>query len=498
MVDRIKCVAERFPDRIAYRVAGNEISYKELWELSNKYSGYIRKQGVTPVMIYGHKSIGMMTAVLSCLLAGRAYVPVEAGTPLYRIKKIIGATGASLMICEEAIGDAGAGDGTAAGTKVGRDNAFDGVKCVSLQELKDFAGSCESFCGQDAESFDVEKSSGIAYMIFTSGSTGEPKGVPISVGNLDNFASWISGITPLCNYDGITVYNQASFSFDLSVADLYYSLCNGHTLLSFAGNITDDYEGFFSVFKDADVAVMTPSYMRLCLLDDYFNAENFPRFKCVYFCGERLEVKTVKKLFERFPDIRIINAYGPTECTSAVTAVLITKEMAETMPVLPVGEIKNAATEVEIRDGEIVLKGKSVFGGYIGGLQGGHFKEGDKDCYRTGDIGYIEDGLLFCKGRADSQIKFMGFRIELLEIERNINMLGGVRNSAVVACYDANGSVKAIKAYVEAEPFQDARAIKKGLEERLPYYMIPKTVKIVECLPLNANGKIDRKALERL
>ena len=181
-----------------------------------------------------------------------------------------------------------------------------------------------------------------------------------------------------------------------------------------------------------------------------------------------------------------------------VTAVLITREMAENELLLPVGEICAAATEIEIVDDEIVLKGKSVFSGYLGGPKGGFYKDGDVNCYRTGDLGYIKNGLLYCKGRLDSQIKYMGYRIELEEIEHHINALEGVSGSAVVASYDSNGTVKAIKAYVEADFPVKTRDIRQELSERIPHYMIPKTIKQVDSLPLNDNGKVDRKALGSL
>ena len=467
-IQRIRHSAEQFPERTAYKVQDSIVSYRQLWDKAQRYALLLRKQGNSPVIVYGHKSTDIVITILACLIAKRPYVPIEEGTPLLRIEKIIGQTEATLLITEKPLTT---GD----------------ILCLSLSDLERFS---------DATEFNCE--SIIAYIIFTSGSTGEPKGVPISRSNLDNFTGWISELTTLKEYGGITVFNQASFSFDLSVADLYYSLCNGHTLLSFGGNITDDFNGFFNVLKEADVAVMTPSLARLCLVDASFEHTEFPKLKCIYFCGERLEVKTVRKLFKAFPDIKIINAYGPTEATSAVSAVEISEEMVEKELLLPVGRIDTAATGIELLDDEIVLKGKSVFGGYLGGIAGGLFKESGMNCYRTGDLGYIKDGYLYCTGRADSQIKFMGYRIELQEIEHHINEMVGVSDSAVVASYDSNGTVKAIKAYVEADASLSAEDIKKYLAQRIPHYMIPKVIKTVNSLPLNDNGKVDRKALENL
>ena len=121
------------------------------------------------------------------------------------------------------------------------------------------------------------------------------------------------------------------------------------------------------------------------------------------------------------------------------------------------------------------------------------------NCYRTGDCGYIKDGRLYCGGRKDRQVKYMGYRIELDDIESNINRIDGVENSAVAAKFNSDSSVKKITAYVAVNDSTiDEAYIRNRLGEKIPQYMIPKTIKIVEELPVNQNGKTDRKALSLL
>lgn len=468
MINKIKKIVELNSDKIAYMVNDECITYKELWECAYNYAQLLKRQGTSPVIIYGNKNISVILSILACIIANRTYVPIGNCTPLYRIKQIIDITNSSLVLTDMKV-------------------SLEKIDCFCLDELKQY------------ENCDIcENENDIVYMIFTSGSTGVPKGVPISKENLNNFIEWISNLKPLCDYKDIKVLNQASFSFDLSVADLYYSLCNGHTLIAFDGDIQEDYNQIFDLMYEIDVAVMTPTFMKLCLLNETFNSKNYPNFKCVYFCGEQLEVKVVKKIFEVFPNLKIINAYGPTEATSAVSAILITKEMADNMQLLPVGEVKNFATDIEVIDDEIVLKGKSVFGGYLGDYVGGYYKEKDINCYKTGDIGYIENGKLYCKGRKDSQVKYKGYRIELNDIEYNINLIKGVKECAVVVKYDDNFVAKTIKAFVVVDGIQNVNYIKNELEKYIASYMIPKTIKIVDKLPINQNGKIDRKALSEL
>ena len=419
MLKKIKEIVEKNPNRIAYKNSDESITYKELWNHAFYYAKLLKKQGTSPVIIYGHKSVNVITSILACLIADRTYVPIGLCTPIYRLNKIIEMTKSTLILYDESLLNIGIDCCTLDGLIKYKNNKI--VKCVN----------------------------NIVYIIFTSGSTGIPKGVPISKKNLNNFINWISNLKPLSKFKNINVLNQASFSFDLSVADLYYSLCNGHTLVAFDGDIQDNYVDIFKTFLEIDFAVMTPTFMKLCLLNNEFNEKKYPNFKCVYFCGEQLDKKLVQKIFESFPNLQIINAYGPTEATSAVSAISITKEMLNSEELLPVGEVNNFATTIEIVNNEIVLKGNSVFEGYIQGYKGGYYQENGINCYKTGDIGCIKDNKLYCKGRKDSQVKYKGYRIELADIEYNINLIDGVASSAVIAKYDEKNSVvKIIKAFV--------------------------------------------------
>lgn len=471
------------PDKIAYKVRNSSITYCELWDQACLYAKHLQVQGSSPVLLYGQKEVDVIISIMACLMAHRAYVPISYSTPLSRIIKIAGLTGSNLVITDKKLD-------------------IPGVACKTLKEI-DTAHEMDECADFTVKTLSPDLSNNgqddIAYIIFTSGSTGEPKGVPISRGNLNNFVNWISGLKPLSEYKDIRVLNQASFSFDLSVADLYYSLCNGHTLIAYDDDLSEGLDSLYDIFvsEKIDVAVMTPTFMKLCLLNSDFNADRFPDFKCVYFCGELLENKTVREISDRFPELKVINAYGPTEATSAVSAILITPEMLEKEELLPVGETSSFAVNIEIIDDEIVLKGDSVFGGYISDIKGGYYLENNVNCYRTGDIGFISDGKLYCKGRKDSQVKFKGYRIELSDIENNLAKISGIKDCAVVAKYNGN-IVKTIKAFVIVEKNVTIEYIKQELSKLIPGYMMPKTIKILENFPVNHNGKTDRKALSEL
>ncbi len=473
MLQKIRQFAEQHPQKTAYRINGAEITYGALLSQADAAADLLRRQGDGTVILYGHKEIPMIVGILACLIARRTYVPVDVSTPSLRLKSIVSLTGASLILTEQ--------------TLCGAD--IQNVECASVTALK---------CHANAEAFDC--CADIAYIIFTSGSTGEPKGVPIFRRSLNHFAEWICSLRPLCDYGNAVVMNQASFSFDLSVADLCYALCSGHTLVACDHSTQADYQQVFALMQSEkiSVTVTTPTFYKLCLTNPEFCAAQFPHLQCAYFCGEILENRTARKLLERFPQLQILNAYGPTEATSAVSCSLITHEIAETQAVLPVGDAACFAADISIRDGEIVLKGESVFHGYLEGRAGGHFIEDGEHCYRTGDLGSLHDGMLFCKGRMDTQVKFKGYRIELSDIEQNILRLDGVRDCVVTAKRNDAQIVKTIQAFVLADPTITPVDIRAALAKRLPPYMIPKTIRILEQFPVNSNGKTDRKALSTL
>ena len=471
-LERLEGVVTENKQEIAYRVVGDAITYQELWEKANYLADSLKGEGNSPIIIYGHKSVEMILAIVACLIANRTYIPVDTYIPQERIKKIIQLSHATLMICV--------------------DNIFiSGIECRTIQQINE--------CFHAKEKWDTSINN-IAYIIFTSGSTGEPKGVPISYENLDNFVTWIGKMIPCIIENEFNVLNQASFSFDLSVADLYFSLSKGCTLVGLLKEEQKEYENIFDILKKdrINLMVITPTFIKLLLLNQEFDEIKYPQLQCIYFCGEPLEVVTAQKLKKRFPHLIVINAYGPTEATSAVSGIVIDDEMLM-KDYLPVGRISEAAVDISIVNEEIILKGKSVFAGYLNETSDNCFQEGGINCYKTGDIGKIENDFLYCMGRKDSQIKYMGYRIELGEIENSLLKIEEIREAVVVAKKDEKTNiVKGIKAFITTTKEISPEYIKEELSKILPVYMIPRTIKILEKMPVNDNGKYDRKKLNRL
>lgn len=467
----------------AYSYKGNSYSYREFYRfVCNIYSFIIkRKRNKQPIVIYGHKEVYMKAVFLACSFAGIPYVPIDVSMPTERIKLILEQVKPSFII---------------------GDLNVDRYENISKNEIEKIMNSKKY---DDIEKIYMELED-VYYIIFTSGSTGTPKGVEITYRNINSCINWLEKVT---NAKNDVILNQANFSFDLSVADLYLSLVSisEHYILENETKI--DFNKMFEDLKEskATISFMTPSFVDLLLLDKSFNEKLMPYLKIIVFCGEELLENTIHKLYERFKNIKIINMYGPTECTFAVTSIEIPRNI--NMKNIPVGKVKDGC-EIFIIDknqnvvqdgniGEILIVGESVAKGYINGNQNNKFIYiNNKRAYLTGDLGYIENNILYYKCRKDKQIKYKGYRIELTDIEKNLLELSYIEKAIVLPQKNNRNKTSRIIAFVILKKGnkKSMLEIRKDLEEKLPEYMCP-TIKIIEDFPINQNGKCDeRKLLE--
>lgn len=263
--------------------------------------------------------------------------------------------------------------------------------------------------------------------------------------------------------------------------------------------------------------VSTPSFVEMCLADSSFNQELLPDLKLMLFCGETLGNHCVKKLYERFSGIKVINTYGPTEATVAVTALYVDREMCENVAPLPVGFVKEDCTITiidaqgnplgENTKGEIVISGASVSSGYYRNnemtekvFSRSILNHSEIRSYRTGDEGYLQSGLLFYCGRIDNQVKLNGFRIELEDIETNLRKIAAIEKAVVLPIKKEDkiqylAAIVVLSQTVNDDEFQLGLKIKAELKNYLPEYMIPRKIIFRASLPITLNGKIDRASL---
>ena len=496
------------PNSLAYVLNApsqtSKLTWGELGSRSDRIGTHILRctKERKPVVIYGHKDPLMITSFVACSKTGRAYCPVDISVPVGRLQDIVDEVEPELVIAVEDLPQINCGNAV----------VLDAGELARIATEGDVVDLKPHWIGPDD----------VYYIIFTSGSTGKPKGVQITRDCLDNFVSW--GKTMCTNAkDGYVFVNQAPYSFDLSVMDLYLSLSLGGTEYALSKTLLESMSELFERLRssDATIWVSTPSFVEMCLADPAFNESLLPQMRTFLFCGETLTNRTAGRLIEAFPKAEVYNTYGPTESTVAVTGIHVTPSVLEEHSPLPVGRPK-PGTVIRIVDeqgnvqedgskGEIVIVGDSVSVGYFNDEERTRkaFSTSDLDgttyrSYRTGDEGYLRDGLLFYSGRIDLQIKMHGYRIELEDIEANIAKLEGVERVAVLPVRRPDGSVRSLTAYLvmdtPAQNFtsRDGRALRKKLAVSLPSYMIPKRIRVVDDLPVTNNGKVDRKKLATL
>ncbi|MDQ7096450.1 D-alanine--poly(phosphoribitol) ligase subunit DltA [Desulfosporosinus sp. PR] len=521
--------AELAPQQIAHQYREQILTYSELKTYSDslacwlfqtlKYASGKR----LPIIVYGHKESEMLVFFLACLKSGHPYIPVDSSIPPERLLKIIEASGATAILSPTALPE-----------KVkSRDLLW--REHLHLAAIFDLApGHAGPLPEWQIGTTDVW------YIIFTSGSTGEPKGVQITRHALESFVGWMTKeYQPKLQQE--IFLNQAPFSFDLSVMDLYIALSQGGTLWSVDQQHIANPKDLFDSLQKSQISywVSTPSFAELCLMDPSFRQKLLPRLRYFLFCGEILPHNVASSLLERFPQAQVINLYGPTECTVAVSGVSITARILASPGPLPVGQ-NSAAWQIHICDpddldrviasdgnkelflrslppgekGEIVIAGPNVSLGYLNRpelTKRSFFTWTENDislqAYRTGDIGYWLNGKLYYQGRRDFQIKLHGYRIELNEIEEQLRKLPEIENAVVVPVVRRHKNA-ALQAFIKlSDNFleltskpetaqQDwGQEIRQKLEAILPAYMLPQRCIVIANLPLTKNGKIDRQAL---
>ncbi|MED4223989.1 D-alanine--poly(phosphoribitol) ligase subunit DltA [Neobacillus cucumis] len=485
--------ARLHPERLVFISPAKQMTYGELWQKSDQWAAFIMELNLkkhSPILVYGHMEPEMLISFLGSVKAGHPYIPVDTSIPLDRVEKMIHNSQTELFINVSDL------DLTIESS----------VRTVTLEEMdKQLASSIDPFNWvKENEDF---------YIIYTSGSTGNPKGVQISANNLQSFVDWMLEDFPI--EGGLRFLNQAPFSFDLSVMDLYPALASGGTLFAITKEIIAKPKILFETLKKSKTQVWTstPSFVQMCLMDPSFNNELLPELSVFLFCGEILPVSVCQQLRERFPMARIFNTYGPTEATVAVTFCEITDEVLKEYQTLPVGAAKSD-TQIILLDeenmpvseeekGEIIIVGPSVSKGYFGQPElttKAFFNYNGQQAYRTGDAGFIKEGLLYYKGRLDFQIKLHGYRMELEEIEYHIGKSKFVNSAVVVPIYQDERIEYLSVLIIPAEhPFEKeyqlTSAIKKELGLVLPTYMIPRKFSYHKELPMTPNGKVDRKQI---
>jgi len=509
--------AERFPERPAIVVDGQEVRYRSLLLRAGQLAAAIdafepENSGLGAVL--ATRSITAYAGILGILGSGRGYVPLNPKFPIERSAKMLSRSGARVLTV----------DSTGFGQLPNLLRRMEFPLAILLPDEQNPGDLARHFpehrfvCAKELPdgascSFKTEAHAGaIAYLLFTSGSTGEPKGVPISHQNVRSY------IEKACNHYAVTERDRISqefdLTFDLSVHDMFLSWERGACLCCVPENAVMMPAKFI---RDSQLTMWfsVPSVAGLLAKMRLLISGVFPRLRWSLFCGEPLAATYARLWQEAAPNSVVENLYGPTETTIAITRYRWDNNTSRDRCVngiVPIGWpfdgqkiqiVTGEGSPVSGGDsGELCISGSQVATGYWNdphksaeqfvNLPGA----GDVLWYRTGDL--VEqnpDGCLRYLGRADHQVKIRGYRVELQEIEGVLCEACGTAQVVALPWPISNGNATGTVAFVAGVEHLDEDWVLHHCRTSLPDYMIPRKLFHLSEMPLNANGKVDRKAL---
>ncbi|MEW6738133.1 MAG: amino acid adenylation domain-containing protein, partial [Acidobacteriota bacterium] len=489
---------QRTPDATAVLFESERLTYQQLNARANQLAHYLRRQGVGPESLVGiclERSIEMVVALLGILKAGAAYVPLDPAYPQERQVFMLADTNTSVLLTQQNL---------LASLSPGRAKML----CLDADWPLITANYTEN-------GYHSVAATNLAYVIYTSGSTGKPKGVAMTQGALLNLICWQMRVAPIKL--GERVLQFTSLSFDVSFQEIFSTLCAGGTLVLIKEETRRDslallkfLEGYsieklflpFVALQNLAEAAKNQSGISLCLRD-------------VITAGERLQITpSIYNWFASMRNCLLHNHYGPSE-SHAATAFILSDAPIDWPTLPPIGKpIFN--TEIYILDlalqpvpvgvaGELYIGGTGLARGYLNRseltaerfIPNPYSAEAGARLYCTGDLArYIPDGNIEYLGRIDQQVKVRGYRIELGEIETTLREYRGICESAVVV-QDQSPSDKRLIAYFVANRDSEINIgeLQAFLKEKLPEYMLPSALVLLDRLPLTPNGKVDQRAL---
>ena len=485
--------------------ARERISFAELNERCEHLTRWLLSAGVrrgAVVGIFNSKHVDGYAVMLACLKIGAPYVNLDDENPPDRLRKILQTSQPCLLVADGPVPE-----------NITQAVAADGFDLFDLASLPVEAPSLPSSSIPPA---DTVIGSDIAYIMFTSGSTGIPKGVAISHAQVINFICWAREEFAIGSGD--VVSNVNPMFFDNSVFDFYASLFNGAALAPVPRSMLKEPKRLVQRVSESGCTIWfsVPSLLIYLTTTRTLDRSTWPALRAIVFGGEGYPKPELLKIYSLLGSrVRFVNVYGPTECTCICSAYDVTeRDFSDPVGLPPIGRLAANFRGVLLdgdqlvaagETGELCLLGPNVSIGYF--CDPGRTSEAfvaNRFCtshtermYRTGDLMRLDtsDGLLRFVARKDNQIKHMGYRIELEEIESALACLPGISQCAVV--YKRSRSQFGnIVGYVSGDmTLLDPEHLVEQMRATLPAYMVPRRIEIRDALPKNANGKIDRKKL---
>lgn len=496
IMDEINTQSHKIPTHIAIEFNDTKITYQQLNLLSNDIALKLQTHGLTKgdiACIFTPPSIEMVVYLIAILKCGAAYLPIDMKTPRLRIEYILQNSKPKLIICDQSLTH----------QLPALDLPIHVIEPLSHDfKDRDLLPSIEIPIQQ----------SDPAYIIYTSGSTGTPKGVLLMHQTLTNLIQWQMKELPGNHRVGLF----ASISFDVATQSIFFALCSGNGLIIIPEECRYDIIFFANYLHQMKISIlMIPPVVLANMAALPKSHHRFPFLKVIIVAGDILHItESIREFFIINSDCQLMNQYGPSE--SHVVTALTLSEDPKTWPERPsIGRaIDNA--EVYLLDSHLNLVPTGLIGEiYIGGimlareyinhpeLTASRFipnpfaSSTSKRLYRTGDLARrCENGEIEFIGRSDRQIQLHGYRIELDEIESQIEAINDVQHAVTILHKNANNQ-EALAAFIlpKSGITLDVASIKEALREKLPSYMIPKYICIVSHFEKLVSGKIDRNRL---
>ncbi|HLS79683.1 MAG TPA: amino acid adenylation domain-containing protein, partial [Nocardia sp.] len=490
LVAMFEAQVARTPDAIALTFEGTSLSYAEFASRVHRLARWLKDNGVGPESYVGlgiRRSLDLLVGMYAIGAAGGAYVPIDPDNPAERIEHILETAGPVCVLTS------------------GSDLDVTLSRQVRIDQL-DLSGYSDAPL-TDADRHRPLRTGNTAYVIFTSGSTGRPKGVAVSHASIVNRLVWGHAQYGLAADD--VVLQKTPATFDVSVWEFFWPLQVGARLVIARpdGHRDPAYLAQLIVDEGITTAHFVPSMMSLFVTEP--RAAECTGLRNVFASGEGLPAVTAQRLRE-LTGARLHNLYGPTEAAVEVTFHEVTDADTVTVPIgAPVFNTQVYVLDNRLRPvpvgvpGELYLAGAQIAYGYVTRpdltterFVADPFADGRR-MYRTGDlVAWTPGGELEYLGRTDFQVKLRGQRIELGEIESALTALPQVSQAVVVVRHDERTGDQLV-AYLIAEPNFTivVDAVKSALAEQLPAYMVPAAFVVLDAFPLNASGKLDRRAL---
>lgn len=473
-------------NKAAIKHNDNSVTYNELNKLICYYSALLKEKNISSqsvVAVEMNTSINRIAVLFAILKRGACYLPLLKTWPLQKKKSMMDITKAEVIVSDN-------------------DNNNYGIESIVIN--KDYAAD-------EIQNLDISYDNNVnnpAYIIFTSGSTGKPKGISVSQDSL---------IKTVINQNYIDIekedriLNLSNYAFDGSIFDIYASLLNGSTLVLIDEEDILDIDKLGKTIKDKEISkfFVTTALFNV-LVDNCY--EYLQDVKAILFGGEKVSLEHVKMAKKLLKNTKLIHMYGPTECTVYSTFYNI-EDINNNYMTIPIGRpLKGSSAYILDKNknmqrigvvGELYISEDRLSNGYINNPTSNKksfvedILDKNKIMYKTGDLcRFLPDGNIEFVDRVDTQVKIRGFRIELGEIEASLLRLSNINNAFVTTIGDENS--RELIAFVTVKKELSNLEIKEKLKETLPDYMVPNKYFFIDEIPLNQNGKVNKKKLLNL